>query len=258
MVRRTSSVLTTIDPEAVDVLLSATLDFLKSSGISDAIIAQVMRDRRDSAKRKRAARKFWSVVGAYEEMGIIMSTWFTEPQFLNDAGQPLALDTGSGRKSLSALVRASNVRISPSAALRLLRQSTSATVTSRGRVLAVKRAFILPQFEIPRATLIIQRFLETLRRNSAAQWDEHPLLLERCCYVTGVNARSVAPIMRDIRGRGAAFMDSVDGEIEAHRLRKSSRAAIGEMGVVTFAWTHAKATRGSQKSNRERRTKTIR
>jgi hypothetical protein len=70
------------------------------------------------------------------------------------------------------------------------------------------------------------------------------LLLERSCHVPEIDLRTVSPILRDIKERGTAFMDSTDGEIEANRLRssrRSKRAVSGQIGVVVFAWTRSKS-----------------
>ena len=238
-----SKMIATINRQAAHVLLRATFEFLERAGIPFDAIDELVRTRRTHGTPGVRAKQLRSVVRAYEEMGIIMSTWFTEPRFLRSSGEPAPLAVGRGRKSIDALVRASRVGIAPATAMKMFRQSPSVKFDDHGQVIALNRAFVMPEFEVPRASLIIERFLDTLTRNSVAQKVESPLLLERCCYVTGVNARHVAPIMRDIKGRGVAFMNSVDGEIEAHRVRKSARIAAGEMGVVTFAWIRSRKTR---------------
>ena len=240
-----------VNLEAAEVLLRTTLNFLAREGLGTGEIAGILAKVRMGGRRGATqSRQFRLIVKAYEEMGIVLSTWFTNPRFLDGTGQPLPLRLNPGKNSFDSLVRASRVEITTEFALALLSKSPSARVDALGRVVPVKRAFVLADFEIPRATLIIERFLDTLRRNGEAQSGELPLLLERCCYVTGIGAQNIAPIMRDIKAQGAAFMDSVDGEIEAHRVRKSSRFASGEMGVVAFAWTQQ--TRNLGKSRKER------
>lgn len=237
-----SKMMRAINRQAALVLLSATFEFLERSGIPSNVINEFMRARRSVGTSRIGTKQLRSIVRAYEGMGIIMSTWFTEPRFLGDAGEPAPLAMGRGRKSMGALIRASRAGISQATAMKMFRHSPSVRFDEHGQIIALNRAFLMPEFEVPRASLIVERFLNTLTRNSAAQKGESPLLLERCCYVTGVNARHVAPIMRDIKGRGAAFMNSVDGEIEAHRVRKSARLATGEVGVVTFAWIRSRKT----------------
>lgn len=251
MNKRRAQPVRSVNLEAAEVLLRTTLDFLAREGLGSADIAGILaKVRRGGRRGTTRTRQFRLIVKAYEEMGVVLSTWFTNPRFLDRAGQPLPLRLNPGENSFDSLVRASRVEITTELALALLSKSPSARVDALGRVTAVKRAFVLADFEIPRATLIIERFLDTLRRNGNAQSGELPLLLERCCYVTGIGAPNIAQIMRDIKAQGAAFMDSVDGEIEAHRVRKSSRFASGEMGVVAFAWTQQTRNLGKPRRGR--------
>ena len=96
---------------------------------------------------------------------------------------------------------------------------------------------MLPEFEIPRAALVVERYLETLWHNALGRKRGTTLLLERSCHVPEIDLRAVTPILRDIKERGTAFMDSTDGEIEACRSRRSRIGTTGEVGVVVFAWT---------------------
>lgn len=237
MKKRTSSFAVKVNLEAAEVLMSATLDFLVSEGIPPSFIDKCLsRQRRGKPIPKSSAKEFRSSLKAYEEVGIVLSTWFTDARFLDEYGLPLPLAIKTGRYTLSALVRASEIRLSTKRVVELLRDSPSVRFDTNGKISAIIRTFVLPNFQIPRATLIVERLLDTLNRNEVAQKDDSPLLLERSCHVTGVDPRDIAPIMRDIKIRGIAFLDSVDGEIEAHRVRRPPRASRGELGVVAFAW----------------------
>jgi hypothetical protein len=183
--------------------------------------------------------KYRHLVRAYEDMGIVMSAWHSLPKFLDKESRPLPLKRGSGPLSIASLVRASRVRISAAVAVELMRRSPSVRIDASENFVAVRRAFVLPDFEIPRAALVIERYLDTLRLNSSARKNGTTLLLERNCHVPDMNLGRIAPILRDIRGRGMAFIDSVDGDIEAHRIRKFRRKGVGELGVLVFAWTRS-------------------
>ena len=118
-----------------------------------------------------------------------------------------------------------------------MRRSPSIKTNNGGSLVAVRRVFVLPEFEVPRAALVIERYLDTLKRNASGRKNKTTLLLERCCHVPEVDLKTIAPILRDIKGRGTAFMDSVDGEIEGCRVQRFKRKDVGEMGVLVFAWT---------------------
>ena len=181
---------------------------------------------------------------------MVMSTWFSLPRFLDTESRPLPLAVDRGAQSVRSLVRSSRVKISAALAVELMRRSPSVRIDAHGNFVALKRVFVLPDFELPRAALVIERYLATLRKNSSAQRSDTTLLLERNCYVPEIELRNINPILRDIKGRGTAFMDSVDGDIEAHRIRRSRRKRVGELGVLIFAWTRPIKSRRSKSNSK--------
>jgi hypothetical protein len=181
----------------------------------------------------------------YEDMSMVMATWFTDPRFLDGSGKPKALHSkSSDGVSVAQLVRAASVRISAKLATQLLIQSSSIRSQADGKLIPIRRPYTLPGFEVPRAAFVIERFLDTLRQNSSI----NPVkpLLETSCYVTKLNRKSVAPILRDLKERGGSFMNSVAGEIESQRI-KNGNQNTSELGLFTFAW--AKASKTTTKQN---------
>jgi len=225
-------------------LLRATFAFLLENDIPKRLITESAQQQRGRRKLGRSVREYRKLVRAYEDMGIVISTWFSLPIFLDSESRPLPLAVGRGRQSIQSLVRMSRVKISAALAVELMRRSPSIRIDARGNFVALTRVFVLPDFEVPRAALVIERYLDTLRKNSSAQRTGTTLLLERNCYVPEMDLREINPILRDIKGRGTAFMDSVDGDIEAHRIRGSKRRGVGELGVLIFAWTRPSKSRG--------------
>ena len=232
------------------VLVEAMVRFLRNNDISKNLILASVRSHGRSNKSRGGTRLYRELVLAYEDMGIVLSTWFSLPKFLDREGRPLPLSAHGGPLSIGSLVRSSRVKISVSLAVELLRRSSSVKMDSRGNFVALKRVFVLPGFEIPRAALVMERYFDTLRKNSSAQRNGTNLLLERNCHVPEVDIRRIRPILRDIKGRGTAFMDSVDGDIEAHRIRRSRRKGVGELGVLVFAWTRPSKSRQSKANPR--------
>jgi hypothetical protein len=119
----------------------------------------------------------------------------------------------------------------------MMRHSPSVVVDSIGNLVALRREFVLPDFAIPRAALVIERYLDTLHRNSSRNKKKAVLLLERNCHVPEVNLKTIAPILRDIKKRGSAYIESVNGDMEGLRRKRSTRKGSGEMSVHIFAWT---------------------
>jgi hypothetical protein len=221
----------------VDVLIAAIIEFLSANDVSKRVIHDSMR-RYCDLKPNNAFRQFRKLAREYEEMGIVMSTWFSSRKFVDKDCHPLPLTIERGPKSVHALVRAARVSISATIAIQLMRRSPSIGIDRQGNFLARRREFVLPGFAVPRAALVIERYLDTLHKNSSKNGRHAVLLLERNCHVPEVNPKTIAPILRDIKKRGSAFIDSVDGDIEGLRGKKrSTQKGSGEMSVHIFAWT---------------------
>jgi hypothetical protein len=236
-----------INRQGATALLAATLAFLRRNSIPKRVVLHSVRQNYGVRKASANVRQYRKLVRAYEEMGIVMSTWFSSQRFLDKDCRPVPVTIDRGRNSIAALVRLSRVNISVANALALMRRSSSIRTDSRGRLTALRREFVLPDLEIPRAALVIERYLDTLRRNTSPRSRKTVLLLERNCHVPEVDLRTIAPILRDIKGRGSAFINSVNGDIEDKRSRTVKHGAVGEMSVHIFAWT---------RPSRSRRTKT--
>jgi hypothetical protein len=237
-----------INQEGAIALLAATFDFLRRNNISDKVIIDYAHQHHVRYRDKKLA-SYKRFMRAYEDMGILMSTWFSQPSFLDKEGRPVPLTIQAGPHSVANLIRLSGVRIPRKLVLDLMRRSPSIDSNSDGRFLALSRVFVLPELKVPRAAFVVERYLDTLRRNSSLLKGETTLLVERSCHVSGVNLRAIAPTLRDIKGRGRAFMDSVDGELEALRVPRRKCKRIGELGVLIFSWTRPR--NGSLKAERK-------
>jgi hypothetical protein len=234
--------------QGANALVAATIGFLDANNVSRHLIVKSIRQYYGAGKGADNLRQYKRLARAYEDMGLVMSTWFSAPNFLDAECRPLPLAIKAGRKSVYALVRAARVSISPAFAIELMRRSPCVRVSALGRFVAQRREFVLPGFAVLRAALMIERYLDTLHRNSAPDKKKSVLLLERNCHVPEVNLKTVAPILRDIKKRGSAYIDSVDGDIESLRRKRSRHKGSGEMSVHIFAWTRlakpAKSKRG--------------
>ena len=211
-----------VKQQGAEALLAAALDFLRRNDIPEtAITNYARRQQRACDSTQNNLKLYRRFMRAYEDMGVLMATWYSQPRFLNKLGEPLPLTTKQGPRSIASLLHVSGVRIPKYFALELMGYSPSVKLNGDGTVVALHRVFTLPEFEVPRAAFAVERYLDTLRRNASGRRGETTLLLERSCHVSGVDLKTITPILRDIEGRGTALMDSVDGEIEACRLRRS-------------------------------------
>jgi hypothetical protein len=232
-----------VNRQGAQVLLSATFAFLRRNRIPDELITDFIRAHFTQRRKKGNVRRYRKQVSNYEEMGIIMSTWHSLPRFLDGSGRPIPLSLKRGRHSVASLVRYSRVRIPWPLAVELMRRSPSIAIEKQGNLMALKRAFVLPGFEVPRAALVIERYLDTLGRNSSTRRNKTSLLLEKNCWVPEVDLTTIAPVLRDIKDRGSALIHSIDGEIERRRLRRPKNKGVGEMGLFIFSWTRPRNAR---------------
>jgi hypothetical protein len=237
------TLLDVVNWQGANALLTATFAFLQANNFSEKqILASVRRIYAVKAP-KVGVRQYRNLVRAYEDMGIVMSAWFSLPRFMDNECRPLPLTTIRGRQSIWSLVRASRVSISPTTAIALMRRSPSIKADALGNLVAQRREFVLPGIAVPRAALVVERYLDTLRRNSTPNKRNPYLLLERNCHVPEVDLRTIAPILRDIKRRGSAYIESVNGDLEGLRLKRSNRTGIGEMSVHILAWTRLSRAR---------------
>jgi hypothetical protein len=245
MIRKSeSSFRDLLNRQGANALILATLEFLRANGVPKDLVLRSIRDYYYGGKSRDGVRRYRKLARAYEEMGIVMSTWFTSPKFLDREYRPIPLSAEPGPRSIQALVRTSRVSLSSRMAIELMRRSPSIGTNSLGSLVALRREFVLQDFAVARAALVIERYLDTLHRNSAPNKKNSVLLLERNCHVPEVNLRTIAPVLRDIKKRGSAYIDSVNGDIEELRRKRSRRSGSGEMSVHIFAWTRlAKQTK---------------
>jgi hypothetical protein len=238
--------------QGANALLTAALAFLRMNNVPKRLILDCIKRIYDGRSSKASLRQYRKLINAYEDMGIVMSTWFSLPRFLDLQYRPIPLAGGFGPRSIGRLVRASRVSISTPVAIDLMLRSPSVRVDTLGNFVALRREFVLPDFEIPRAALVMERYLDTLHRNFSPRKKKGILLLERNCHVPNVSSAIIAPVLRDIKKRGSAYIDSVNGDIEGLRIRGSSPQGAGEMSVHIFAWTRLSRRRKSKRGARTR------
>lgn len=225
-----------LDQEGANALLAATFSFLRRNKLSREWMLEWARQYCAGNQRTRGPKVHLKIEKAQEDMGTILGTWFTNPKFLDRAGNPLPLSIGKGPDSIAQLIRAAGVRVRPSVATELMRQSPSFKLDSDGNWTPLRRLFVMPGLEILRAAFVVERYLDTVLQITKGRREATPMLLERSCYVSSIDMTKIAALLRDIASRSTAFMDSIDGELEGRRVRRSKRKNVGELGVHVFVW----------------------
>ena len=226
-----------INEQAARSLLSSIFEFLESNQISRQMISEMIEQYASKAPTSVNQAAYKQLVAAYDDMGAILSTWFSKPEFLDSKGQPITLSYRKTPDTFTRLLKVSSAQVTKKLALELMRQSPSFAVGNDGRLSALRRVFILTDFRIPRAAFNIERYLDTVKKSGSTRKTGAVALLERSSYVSRIDLAKVAPFLRSIEDRGTAFMDSIDGEVEGRRLRRLQSRNVGELGVSIFAWT---------------------
>jgi hypothetical protein len=225
-----------LNQQGANALLAATFEFLLRNSISKKSILEFTRKHLVRNQRDRSLRVYRELEQAQEDMGLIMGTWFSHPKFLDASGRPRPLTAGKGANSIADLVRVSGAQIQGAVAIQFMRQSPCIRFTSDGQLIALKRVFVLPKLEVPRAAFVIERYLETVLQIASDRKKDAPLLLERSCHVSEVDLAKAIPMLRNLESRGTAFLDAIDGDLEGRRLRRSKRKSVGELGIHVFVW----------------------
>ena len=89
-----------VNQQGAKALLTATFDFLRKNNISEKTLASYARNYRIRHKPRETLRQYRRLMRAYEDMGVVMSTWFSHPTFLDKSGFPLPLSAATGRHSV--------------------------------------------------------------------------------------------------------------------------------------------------------------
>src|ERR1700691_4207652 len=97
--------------QGATALLTATFAFLRRNGIPKKTIVESARLRHGSRELRGQVRQYRKLVRAYEDMGTIMSAWFSTPRFLDKESRPLPLTAARGTQSIPSLVRSSRAKI---------------------------------------------------------------------------------------------------------------------------------------------------
>jgi len=202
-----------IQRQSAEVLLSAAVAFLTASNVPPKLIRILINDLLERPRRIRARRNYKKIIWQFDEIGLLLATWFSNPSFLDSSGNPFPLSSGKGVLSLANLILQSGARITPYAALALLKQSTSVKIDVDGKLHALRRVFVATNYDLPRAAFTLDCLLNTLEQNARHRKGGGIQLLERISLVKNINIDRLAPSLRNINEHGTAFMDAVDGEL---------------------------------------------
>src|ERR1700722_3739508 len=98
--RRRATISELANQQGASALLAATLSFLIRNKVSKHFIGEPARRQLSGPRIRAKVGQYKRLMRAYEDMGIVMSTWFSVPKFLDREGHPLPLTVTEGPKSI--------------------------------------------------------------------------------------------------------------------------------------------------------------
>src|SRR5580704_11849064 len=125
--------------QGANALIAATIGFLDANNVPKRLIVNSVRQYYGPRKVADSVRQFRRLARAYEDMGLVMSTWFSAPNFLDIDCRPIPLTVRPGPRSVYSLVRAARVSISPAFAIELMRHSPCVRINTLGNFVAQRR-----------------------------------------------------------------------------------------------------------------------
>src|ERR1700733_1690507 len=106
--------------QRASALLAATLAFLIRNKVSKQFIVESTHRQLNGPRMQVKVGHYKRLIRAYEDMGIVMSTWYSTPKFLDREGHPLPLTVAEGPQSIPSLVRSARVKIQATLAVELM------------------------------------------------------------------------------------------------------------------------------------------
>jgi hypothetical protein len=71
------SFLDDVDRQGANALIASTLEFLRTKNVSKRLILESVQDIYNARKPHGGFRQYRKLIRAYQDMGILMSTWFS-------------------------------------------------------------------------------------------------------------------------------------------------------------------------------------
>jgi hypothetical protein len=225
---------------ATGQLVQAMVDVLVHTG-ADLKEAQVLMRRAQQAATKSIRRTDPSHA-AVDHLAQALFRWYTDPNFVDQRGQPKPLKLKGKQDSLEALIRASRQGSCTTRDLTLLSQNASVRHQDRTHYVPVAqfvdlngyRAFLLQY-----ACLSAARLLRTALKNSTRKPTE-PTLIERLAYVSNLPADQVKSFQQFANAQGAEFLKAANRWLEARQStpnKKKNTQGTVMAGVHVFGFT---------------------
>jgi hypothetical protein len=193
--------------------------FLLRAGITKAELMAELRTAIDRVSRAKSGVPVVRI-GVENLASSLVSRWMRDPKYLNHVGRPDDLPL-NGTRSVASLLKADQVKISPTRALSLLLDLGTVKKVAPGRYRLVRRSmnYIVPDY-LPFEPNF--QFLVDAAR--ACTWGSglsprSPRLYWLNACSTRVDSRHAPEFLRFSKERGLSFMHEINDWLEAHETR---------------------------------------
>ena len=185
------------------------------TGLSRKEVARL----RDMRKERTAAER--DLAGDIQQAGLAARTlqhWHTAPRFLDNKGNPKALDFLGGGVCFAELVKKVGGDVPPGAVRDELIEAGAVTKDSDGRLRAVLRHFVpgaVTEDLLNDLTFFIYPAIEGVVRNTAQVREGHQFLW-RASYTDRLQEASVPMLRKIARDRCTQLVENIDDWVSAH------------------------------------------
>ncbi len=217
-------------------LLGPIAAFLIKSGLSQR---QLLTEFRSALSHAAGSKLKVTHMRIGEEASSIVNRWLRDPMFLNSAGRPADLSL-KGARSITALVRASRVIVSPKVALSMLIEFGIVRNVAPGKYRLVRRLVdfghsdYLP-FEPNFRFLVDATKVSTNRlRNPKGT----PGLFWQCADNPRIDARHAGDFLRFAQERSLSFMHEINDWLDEHEDKRlhsrDQKVRLKRLGIGLF------------------------
>ncbi len=217
-------------------LLAPIAAFLAKSGLSRT---QLLAEFRSALSHATASKLKVTHMKIGEEASSIVNRWLRDPMFLNSAGRPADL-TLRGARSITALVKASRMKVSPKVALNMLIEFGIVRNVATGKYRLVRRLVdfghldYLP-FEPNFRFLVDATKVSTNRLRSPKGT---PGLFWQCADNPRIDARHAGDFLRFAQQRSLSFMHEINDWLDEHEDKraysKGQKVRLKRLGIGLF------------------------
>lgn len=170
----------------------------------------------------------------------VLHFWHTDPVFLDEDGQPAALDFDDRENSFAALVKKYGGDIPPGAMRTELKRVGAVSEDDNGRLTALKRSFSLPTSseKIAEGLVGLSALGQTVAHNAESLDRGVGTYVQRTVETKRISAEDAKRLRRIVTSRLIEFSESVDdlfGAYEAlHESEADSSAEVIGVGLYYF------------------------